>query len=189
MITLENFVKAINYKITGGSEFCWKCFGPNARYLDSDDNYTYSVNAIFDSVEQTVYLVEAWDYLRDREYRWINPEYQTKHELEAKSNNLDPNESLDGKTYIQLDVAEDMLEKIQAIVEGKDYDDRVKVPVDFTDEELLKYMKLAHDRDITFNQLVEEALRHAIEEHRAGRLTKVDTQSFIREQDENHPSI
>jgi hypothetical protein len=26
-------------------------------------------------------------------------------------------------------------------------------------------MKMAHDRDITFNQLVEEALRQAIEQH------------------------
>jgi hypothetical protein len=38
----------------------------------------------------------------------------------------------------------------------------VSVPVDFTDEELLAYMKIAHERDITFNQLVEEALREAI---------------------------
>jgi hypothetical protein len=40
------------------------------------------------------------------------------------------------------------------------------MPVDFTDEELLKYMKMAHERDMTFNQFVEEALRQAIEEHK-----------------------
>ena len=33
-----------------------------------------------------------------------------------------------------------------------------------SDEELLKYMKIAHEQDITFNQLVENALRAAIEE-------------------------
>ena len=51
-----------------------------------------------------------------------------------------------------------------AIRAGEEYDTRVSVPVDFSDEELLKYMKIAHDRDITFNQLVEEALRAAIDE-------------------------
>jgi hypothetical protein len=38
------------------------------------------------------------------------------------------------------------------------------IEVDFGDEELLQYMKLAHDRDITFNKFVETALRRAIEE-------------------------
>jgi hypothetical protein len=41
--------------------------------------------------------------------------------------------------------------------------------MDFTDQELLTYMKLAHERDMTFNELVEQALRHAIAE--AGQLT------------------
>ena len=40
------------------------------------------------------------------------------------------------------------------------------IDLDFSDEELLKYMKLAHDMDITFNKFVEDALRAAIE--RAG---------------------
>lgn len=37
------------------------------------------------------------------------------------------------------------------------------IEVDFSDEELLQYMKLAHDMDITFNKFVETALRRAIE--------------------------
>lgn len=37
------------------------------------------------------------------------------------------------------------------------------IELDFSDEELLQYMKLAHERDITFNKFVENALRAAIE--------------------------
>ena len=37
------------------------------------------------------------------------------------------------------------------------------IELDFSDEELLQYMKLAHDMDITFNKFVETALRRAIE--------------------------
>jgi len=46
-------------------------------------------------------------------------------------------------------------------------DDRVDIEVDFTDEELLTYMKLAHEQDITFNQFVEQALRRFLDEEAA----------------------
>jgi hypothetical protein len=70
----------------------------------------------------------------------------------------------DDVKFVDLEVDEDWMEKAQAIVAGNDYDTRVKVPIDFTDEELLRFMMLAHERDITFNQLVEEALKNAIEQ-------------------------
>jgi hypothetical protein len=57
------------------------------------------------------------------------------------------------------------MQKALAIASGEDYDTRVSMAVDFTDEELLKYMKLAHERDMTFNQFIEEALRAAIEDY------------------------
>ena len=37
------------------------------------------------------------------------------------------------------------------------------IDLDFSDEELLQYMKLAHEQDITFNKFVENALRAAID--------------------------
>ncbi len=189
MITLKEFLEAINFRITGGSEYQWKCFGPNARYLDCADKEgyggAYSINAVFDSVDQTVYAVELWDYTNDREYRWINPDYVKAHKKACAKNDVDVCESMDGRNYIDLDVAGDILEKISKVVAGEEYDARVQVPVDFSDEELLQYMKLAHDRDITFNQLVEEALRHAIDEFEAGRLTKEDAQKWVRERNED----
>ena len=37
------------------------------------------------------------------------------------------------------------------------------IELDFDDEELFKYMQLAHEKNISFNQLVEEALTDVIE--------------------------
>ena len=45
------------------------------------------------------------------------------------------------------------------------------IDVDFSDEELLQYMKLAHEQDITFNKFVENALRAAIEKADADNET------------------
>jgi hypothetical protein len=167
MITLADFIKAIEYKITEGSEYQWQCFGPNARYLDCQGptlNEDYGINAVFDSKDQTVYSIEAWDYRNDREYRWINKAYIKDHMKECAKHNVDVYESMDGRNYIDLDVAEDILEKVNALVNNIEYDERVRVPVDFSDAELLKYMKLAHEMDITFNELVERALKEAINE-------------------------
>ena len=183
MITLKDYLEAIDYRITGGSEYQWKCFGDNARYLDSDSPVLneYSVSCVFDSVDQTVYSIEAWDYDNDRVYRWIHPAYVKKHMKACAKHDVDVYSASDTMNYTDLDVAADILEKARAIVLQEEYDTRVMVSVDFTDEDLLQYMKLAHSMDITFNELVEQALENAIGEIKAGRLTKEDAQKFIAE--------
>jgi hypothetical protein len=71
----------------------------------------------------------------------------------------------DDVDYVDLETDDDWLEKAEAIFNQEDYDTRVQVPVDFSDEDLLQYMKMAHDMDITFNQFVERALVKAIADH------------------------
>jgi len=70
----------------------------------------------------------------------------------------------DDVNYIDLDVDEDFLEKAKSIVNGEDYDTRVSIPLDLPDDVLFELMKKAHEKDMTLNQLVEEALQIAIDE-------------------------
>lgn len=167
MITVQDFVKAIEYKITGGSEYQWKCFGENARYLDCNDSEgyggTYSISAIFDSQTQQVYAIEVWDYSRDKEYRWIDLDYVKDHKKYSKKMEVDHRESLDGRNYIDLELPEDILEKANALVNGEEYDDRVQVPLDLDDETVYNLMKEAHKRDLTLNEFVEFLLKEEIE--------------------------
>jgi hypothetical protein len=114
----------------------------------------------------------------------INPKNQEKHRKESEARNVNLNEAWDNVDYVDLDMEDDFIQKCVAIKSSEDYDTRVMMPIDFSDEELLQYMKLAHERDMTFNQFVEEALRHAIEEVKAGRLTKEDAQKFLEEKEE-----
>jgi hypothetical protein len=46
----------------------------------------------------------------------------------------------------------------------KNRDTRVDVPLNLNQNELFKLMKLAHEQDITLNQLVESILRCKIDE-------------------------
>jgi hypothetical protein len=170
MITLKQFMETVDYRITEGSNYQWHCFGPNAYCLDSwnGDQNGHTVSIIFDTQDQTVYQVMAYDYGREHAYRITNPNFKSAFDAECEDRDvLDMAWELDDGTpvrYVDLEVEEDFLEKAHAIVNNIDYDTRVKVPVDFTDEELLTYMKMAHDRDMTFNQFVEDALRQFIEQ-------------------------
>jgi hypothetical protein len=49
-------------------------------------------------------------------------------------------------------------------------DRRATVEVELDDHEWYELMKLAHERDITLNQLVEQILRDFIQEHHNGTL-------------------
>jgi predicted DNA-binding ribbon-helix-helix protein len=51
-------------------------------------------------------------------------------------------------------------------------DGRATVEIELDDHEWYELMKLAHHRDITLNQLVEQILREFIQEHHNGTLPK-----------------
>jgi hypothetical protein len=166
MITLKDFMETVDYRITEGGDYGWNCYGYDAYMLDSwngeQDGHSFTI--IFDTKTQTVYEVQAHDYVRQRAYRLINPEFKSAHDLEAGQRDVNLNEAWDDVDYVDLETDEDFLEKAQAIAANEDYDTRVQVPVDFTDDELLTYMTMAHKRDMTFNAFVEMALKSAIDD-------------------------
>jgi hypothetical protein len=166
---MKEWMELVDYKITEGGEYGWQCYGPNSYSLDSWNGVHgkggHSFSIVFSTKTQKVYEVSMCDYTNDRAYRMINPKNVEKHRKESESKSVLANQAWDDVDYVDLDVVDDFIQKAFAIRAGEDYDTRVSVPVDFTDEELLTYMKMAHERDITFNQLVEEALREAIKHH------------------------
>jgi len=156
MITLKEWMEVSNYRITEGSDY-YAYGGAYALSSWNGEQNGYSLEIIFDQKTQTVYEVQACDYRHNRAYRLINELHKEEHR---------DDEAWDDTKWVDLEADDDWIQKALAIVAGEDYDTRVSVPMDFSDKELLQYMKLAHDLDITFNQLVEQALREAIE--RAG---------------------
>ena len=153
MITLKQFMEIISYRISEGSK--WNGFSPDAYSLDywNGDHDGHSLCVIFNSQDQTVYSVQACDYKNNRAYRFSHPEHRK---------DLD-NEAWDDVNWCDLETEDDWLEKAQAIVDGRDYDSRVQVPLELEDSELFTLMQLAHERDITLNQMIEQVLREMIE--------------------------
>jgi hypothetical protein len=174
---MKEWMELVDYKITEGGDYGWQCYGPNAYRLDSWNGVHgaggYSFSIVFSTKTQKVYEVSVCDYTNDRAYRMIAENKRKKHKEEAFLRDVNLNEAWDDVDYTDLEVDDDFIQKCLAIREGEDYDTRVSIPVDFTDEELLTYMKLAHEHDMTFNEFIEHALQHAIDEFKEGQSAGV----------------
>ena len=165
-IMIKQFMETVNYRITVGSDYGWQCYGHNAYMLDSwnGEQDGHSLTIIFDTKTQEVYEVQAHDYVNQRAYRWINPDYVKKNNKEARKRDVDRKEAWDNVDYVDLETVDDFFEKAQAIVQGQPYDTRVQVPIDLSDHDMFQLMKMAHEHDITLNQMVEVLLKKVIEQ-------------------------
>jgi hypothetical protein len=76
----------------------------------------------------------------------------------------------DDVNFVDLDTDDDFFQKALAIKEGKSYDTRVQVPLELDDSEMFKLMTLAHERDVTLNQLVADILWDQIKKHDESKL-------------------
>lgn len=167
MITIKDFMECVEYKISDGYEYQWSCYGSNARGLSytneelNDSQVTICI--VFDTQDQTVYEMQAWDGPNRVEYRWIHPDYIDSHIEEAAQRNVNWEESFDDHKFVDLEVSEDMLEKASAIYNGVDYDTRIIVPLDLNKEDQYQLMKMAHEHDMTLNDFVADILRETIE--------------------------
>lgn len=160
MIILKNFMEAVKYEISGGSEFQWSCFGPNAWTLNADSHYaTQSASVVFDTQTQTVYEATIMDYVNKRAYRLINPDFAIARKEEASLRGVNDTEAWEGVEFIDLDVDQDWLEKAHAIVNGEEYDERVLISFDIDSDVLFQLMKQAHAEDLTFNDYMIKVLR------------------------------
>ena len=164
MMHLKEVNTALDHKITGGSEFMWHCF-PEARYLDYETEYAHA-SVIFNTKTQEVYAAEVNDK-PDKlpAYRWLNPSYIDAFKAECLEKNIDYKKAWDNKNWTDLEVSDDWLDKAKAIMNGETFDKRITVPLDLPDNELFQLMKLAHERDVTLNKMVEIVLQEVIDKH------------------------
>ena len=161
---MKEWMELVDYRITEGSNYMWQCYGSNAYALDSwngeQDGHSFTV--IFDTKDQTVYEVQAHDYVHDRAYRMINEDFQKKNRKEAKKRDINKDNAWDDVDYVDLEVDDDFIQKCLSIKAGENYDTRVSVPLELDDDQLFELMRIAHEQDITLNYLVENILRNVI---------------------------
>lgn len=161
-MNLENALKAIGYKITNGSEYGWNCWGNHARIIDSE-TVNGECSIVYDAKTLEVYEVNVCNPENEIAYRWLNPNYKNSYLTEAEERDVNPNEAWDETEWYDIEDENDILEKAQHILNGTEYDPRVSIVVDMDDELFLSISKLAHAKDVTFNEMVNEILKETIQ--------------------------
>ena len=150
MITRQQWLELIDYKITEGYQYINNHVTYNAwNYWDGDHD-GFSIELVSDQSTHEPVSVEVFDYKNDCAYRRCVDGYAG-----------DP-VAWDNVSIVDLDTDEDFIEKATAIIAGEQYDTRVSIPVDLPDDIALVLMKQAHEMDITFNQLMENILKAKI---------------------------
>ena len=74
-------------------------------------------------------------------------------------------EAWEGVNYTDLDCQDDFFDKMSQIYQEVEYDTRVVVPLDIGDQEFIHVAKMAHERDITFNRMVDLLLTEYLNEY------------------------
>lgn len=166
-MNFARFCELTQHNLTEVSRFLWPCFGENAHHFSywNEDHDGFSIGTIVRLDGMTVELLEVCDYAGNRAYRWFNPATGARDaymKSAVANNGNERNQAWDDVDYVDLEVLEDFIAKAEAIRDGRDYDQRVTMPIDISDEDFARIAKLAHNRDITFNQMVEHILREEI---------------------------
>jgi len=178
MITMKEWMELVGYRITEGSDYGWQCYGSDVYMLDSwngeQDGHSFTI--IFDTKDQTVYEVQAHDYVHQRAYRMINPDFAKKHRKESKRRDISKDNAWDDVDYVDLDVDDDFMQKSLAIAAGEDYDTGVMMTLDLPDDLLLSAAMEAHKQNITLNDYINKALAEMVEVYKAeGRFKEKET--------------
>lgn len=99
-MNLTELFQKIEPKITGGTQFCWHCFGPNAQILDIWPD----ISVVYDTKTQEVYQISVYEDLdHERELTnmtWIHTEYQQDYDAEYQKNVPDDPEYTEVRTGI-----------------------------------------------------------------------------------------
>jgi hypothetical protein len=122
---LLDVITAAGARVSGGDPHLWKCFGPNANFMefrDADGNGCS--HCIFDTFTQEVYLIHADVPGTDQAFDWIDPQHLQAYLDECKEHEIDPNIAWDDVRYTHVD-APTMLQYLKDI--GDTYYDNLPV--------------------------------------------------------------
>lgn len=106
---VNQFLTAVQYRITEGSEFLWDCYGTEAWYLDCG-----MFSSIIDRHTGLIYELTVNDHEEGVNLRWIDPEFLEAYVNEAKSRGHEPWQAYDDVLYTQVKDGQEMIAIISA---------------------------------------------------------------------------
>ena len=146
MINNKQFFDIVKFQVSSGSAYPNPVYA-SAYMVNSNKRDEFNASCIFNLDTGAVYEIYVHDCVKYNSYRWVAEEFR---------------DSAANMSSASIEVEEDILEKLTAIVNGVEYDTRITMPIEMSDEDFLVMAKAAHAEDITFNEFIEKALTEAI---------------------------
>lgn len=167
MITIQQLFNAAKFSFSGGGDYLWNSFGPNAHiveFCNEEFGENFSISAIIDRKDQTVYSIECWaDTLV---FRWINPNYLDAFKEECAFRDIEFEIAFDDVKYDDKD-EQDILEIMERVIDGKDvshYYGTVCIELDLSKDEIYDLAMKAHEQNITLNEFISNIVEVAVEQ-------------------------
>lgn len=151
MNLLPFFMELTQFKVTSSYIHQWPSY--NKATVFEAETEDYIVDIAFDKNMDTISMC-VWDNKRNRIYNWINDKFRQDVMIDYEKFQQHDGEYQE----INIEVLSDFQEKAQAIVEGREYDDRVVIELEFDKETKLKLFELAHEQDVTLNKFIEKLI-------------------------------
>jgi hypothetical protein len=107
---LAKVMKAAMHRVAGGSEYCWQCFGPNARWMEfADIEDQEFADAVYDCKTNRVYQINIHipGSSDNRCVTWIDPEYEHAYVDESRRRNVNPHQAWDNVMYTTIPGSEE----------------------------------------------------------------------------------
>jgi hypothetical protein len=154
---LSDFMLATANRIIEGGDCSLECYPDGTRFIDAETKFGWAT-AYYNPVSCEVYDVYVADSLeRNHYYRWIHPDVKNEYHKFVIDNNIDNSE------WAFTDCETDILVKLEAILNNRKFYIDVVLSFDLEDDVLKKLEDIALERNITFDDLVIEALTKYIE--------------------------
>ena len=120
-------ILAAEGRVSGGSEYGWICYGPEARFMDfSDADRREVCNVVFDSKTQLVYEVQIFVPGYDQCFAWWDPGHIEFHHNESLNRGHDPLVAYDDVKFTVVDSEERILQYLKDV--SATYYDDLPVP-------------------------------------------------------------
>ena len=159
MITMKQWMDLVQHRVTEGSAYTIECYGPNAHVLDAWDGDQEGVSSsiVFDTVTQVVYEVSICEFKHDIAYRLVNPTYADALKALAGVKGGAWSAAYDGVEFTDFSTVDAFIEAASVLLQHK-VATMSSIELNLEDDLVYSLMKMAHERDITFNQLITEIL-------------------------------
>jgi hypothetical protein len=170
----KDIIKATSYQINSSDIFLWQCFGNNCRIYDLILS-TNNENLILDEYSEPnyigsfvadnngkIYASYFYDEKNNIASRWVDPEYLVQYKKEYSLKNLNFSYFLETVLFTDIFNEKDYLTILSTYYQNNKLDIHLSknenISVNLDDNTFLFIAKLAHEKNITFNEMSNELL-------------------------------